>query len=656
MILYFHFQNYLYEYPLPACNDRRVRLNLSEELGDALGTVEFEVWDHVWHIVSGPEVALTMDARPVEDHVLQAGDIINGRIGDGRTAFAMTVHAVDQSHTSYQKYDITGKDTLEIGGDGGSDIRIQDTYISGRHATLSREGADVVLCDHSTNGTYVQNRRVNGRYKLDLMDVIYITGVKIVFMGDFLAINQPEKRTVRLPRYSPPAAGEARDEDEASLIRSPRMLEPLDTEAVELESPPAPNQQRQQPIIFTVGPAVTMPLPILASIAFTASQGSNFLMGTILSVTLSALVAAGWAMANVLYARRTAKKDERFRQEAYRKYIQENETLLQQKQHKNAAILGGQYLSLAEILGVLAHNKAVLWNRNVNQPDFLAIRLGIGSVHFQSDIVVPKRRFSLVSDPLQGEPYLLREKYKLLPDSASLLRLGETKVVGVLGDKANVRHIAGLIGLQAAALHCYTDVKMAFILRPGEERYYAWASPLPHVRWQENKIRLMCTEDAERQNVLFCLNGVLRTRMEAQRETSADRKRPLPHLLIFCTDPDLIGGENLYRYLSDDGDYGVTFILLYEHLDKLPNECSHIVQHDRDYAGYYRIDESRGETNAVRFDPLDEQLSTRLARRIGGYVVTELATGEIPASISFLEMYGVSTVEEWDLLKRDNKH
>jgi S-DNA-T family DNA segregation ATPase FtsK/SpoIIIE len=512
------------------------------------------------------------------------------------------------------------------------------------------------LTDHSANGTYVMSRRVNGEHRLDIMDDIYIAGVKLVYMGDFLAINQPGKYEAKPPKYIPRPGVAGAGRAGAALIRSPRVLEPIDTEAVEIESPPGPRQQRSAPIIFTIGPAVTMPLPILASMLSTATQGANFIMGTMMSVALSAMVAVGWAIANLSYEKRGAKKDEEYRQKTYLKYIAENEELLRQKQRENTNLMNGRHLSLSEIHSVLQHNKAVLWNRNIYQPDFLTIRLGVGTIKSQFDIVAPKRKFSLVDDNLQALPHTVRERYALIPDNAALLNLKDTKVIGVLGSRAAVREIAGAIAMQIAALHCYTDVKMAFILRPGEERYYEWARPLPHVRWQENKIRLICADDAERQNVLFYLNGALRSRMEAQSETRAEKKHPLPHIVIFCASPDLIIRENISRYLSDEGDLGLTFVLLYEYMDRLPNECGHIIQRDNDFHGYYRLDQSRDETCAVRFDEVSGRLLSQLSRQISGYTVTELSTGEIPAAISFLEMYGIASLNEWELIKRWKEH
>ena len=650
MMLHFHFTNYIYEYLLPSINDRRIKINLDRALDVDLYPLSLEIWDHVWYILADEDIHLTVNGTRAKNHVLKIGDVINGVNVHSGIAFAIRVSSVDEYHTFYDKFSLASVSIVNIGGSDDSDIVVKDEYVSRQHASLNWENERMVLTDLSKNGTYVQGQRVHGRRLLEIMDDIYIAGIKLIYMGDFLAINHGDKRLVKLPAYMPPQNMSEIPLASDMLIRSPRITQPLYTEAVDLESPPAPQQLQQRPVIFTIGPALTMPLPIIAAMMFNFSQGTNMIVGMVMSVVLSSLVAASWAIANVVYERKNSKKQEKHRQEAYKNYIAENEMFLIEKQRENTAILHGQYLGLDEISSVLFHNKAVLWNRNANQPDFLTIRLGKGYTKTQFEIIVPKRKFSLVADELQAAPHDIKQKYDLVPDSISLVDFRNIKVLGVIGSSMSVQKIAGNIALQLASLHCYTDVKLAFIIKPEEMRAYSWASALPHVRWQENKLRLMCATDNQRQNVLYYLNGVLRSREEASDST--DAPAPVPHIVIFCTDPSLLQRENISRYISNEFDCGVTFVLLYEHSDRLPNECSHIIQWDDFYSGYFMLNESREKINEVRFDEISGELQENLARRIGGYQVAELSTGEIPSSISFLEMYGITNLDEWELNKR----
>lgn len=651
MILYFHFSDAMYEYPLPAGDNRRVRLDLTGAANIDVGIIDLEVWDGVWHLLSNEVIALSRDQQALQDHVLCGGDVIDAYDKSASVPFTVTVGDADDAFAIYDKFSLANVDTIEIGSDETCSIVVRSEFASRRHATLRRTGGKAILTDHSTNGTYVNNKRVYGEYELDTLDVVYISGVKLIYLDELLAANQAEKRTVRLPTFQPASQQDAASiPHHGTLIRSPRIEEPLETEPIELESPPAPQQQRRQPAIFTIGPALTMPLPILASVLVSMNQGSNVMMSTALSVLLSSAVAVGWAVANMLYMRRMAAKEETHRREAYAAYLEENEDLLMERHNKDAAILKGQHLRLDELNAVLVHNKAVLWNRNVNHSDFLSVRLGTGPVRFPSEIVTPKRRFSLVKDPLQQEPHRLKEKYRLLQDAPSLIDLSEMKILGMLGDRAEVRRIGASLAIQIATMHCYTDVKLAFVLHPDEEAAYDWAAALPHVRWQDDKVRLVGGSDGARQNVLFHLNSVLRGRWEQERGTGETRL--LPHFVVFVTAPELIASEHISRYMDGDETHGVTFVLLYEQIGLLPNACRHVIQADDVFNGYYRLDRGREDTSAIRFDRTDMRTLHRLARTVGGYSVAEFATGEIPGTISFLELTGLHRVEEWDLLKR----
>ncbi|MCL1987601.1 MAG: type VII secretion protein EssC [Firmicutes bacterium] len=668
MIIYFYFHDHIFEYPLPALNNRRVKLDLNEEVKEGLGVINFEVWDNVWHIVAKTDLAagstnlinLKMDGKPLTDHILKDGDVINATVRG--VDFALRIHQLSKSFTHYRKYDTHGKDKIEIGSGQTCDIIIEDSYASRQHATIYHENGHTFISDHSSNGTYVQGKRITGNYQLDIMEDIYIASVKIVYMGNFLAVNHLDKCKITLRPYtthSQPAqisTTNTEDSGDGALIRSPRILESFDTEPVELESPPDAQKTNRRPFIFTVGPAMTMPIPILAAILFNSqggAAGGTMMFGTIISVGAAAVMAVFWAAANILYDKSQAKKAENHRESAYKSYISQNNELIAKKTQHNLSVLSGQYLSLSEIVAVLPHNKAVLWNRNINHPDFLTIRLGLGFVKSYVDITVPKRKFSLVADKMQAYPHKLQETYKLMPNAVSLINLKDFRVLGVLGSKSSVRQIAATLALQLSALHSYTDVKLAFLLQPSEENIYSWAKALPHVRWQENKLRLMATSESQRQNVLHYLTGALRTRLEDASDSSRKSNNfALPHIVLFCTNPAQINRENIAQYMATDANVGITFVLLYEYMDKLPNECNHIIQYDNHYKGFYTLDKSREKTNEVSFDETNMRMINRLAGKIGGYFVTELATGEIPSSISFLEMYGTSSLEKWELEKR----
>ena len=91
-------------------------------------------------------------------------------------------------------------------------------------------------------------------------------------------------------------------------MRSPRFFEPLPQDVIDIEAPPQKQSRKKQPMLFVLGPALTMPLPMLATMVLRMGigngMGSYWVMGV--SVVMSALIGLGWSLARRKYDARAA--------------------------------------------------------------------------------------------------------------------------------------------------------------------------------------------------------------------------------------------------------------------------------------------------------------------------------------------------------------
>lgn len=78
----------------------------------------------------------------------------------------------------------TVAETLVFGRDAGSDVVIESTQVSRRHAEIGASAAGYVLTDLSTNGTYVNGQRVQGNRTLARADMIRIADYEFRFYAD----------------------------------------------------------------------------------------------------------------------------------------------------------------------------------------------------------------------------------------------------------------------------------------------------------------------------------------------------------------------------------------------------------------------------------------------------------------------------------------
>jgi pSer/pThr/pTyr-binding forkhead associated (FHA) protein len=69
-------------------------------------------------------------------------------------------------------------DAVTIGRSPDCDVRLQDTYLSSRHARVANDSGDLSIEDlESTNGTYVNQELIKGRVHLERGDIVQVGGV-----------------------------------------------------------------------------------------------------------------------------------------------------------------------------------------------------------------------------------------------------------------------------------------------------------------------------------------------------------------------------------------------------------------------------------------------------------------------------------------------
>lgn len=647
--LYINFKEITAEIPLPAVNNREIMLDMSNMLPKC--RLSFDVYDDVWSIKSNDNVKIECDVSDGESLVLCDGYTIKASLNTGEK-FVIMVYELKPEITTFHKYDISGKNEITIGKSDSQDISISDKFISSEHAVIVRKNGSTVFVDKSLNGSYINGTRINGSRELHMYDVIYTVGFKMVFLGDSIALNRSDIVKCRLTESirNDETLSDSRQYDDMPFSRSPRVMEPLFDETVEIESPPAPQRHRGQPLIFIIGPSVTMPLPILMSTIIN-SQGGTFRAGALVSVGVSAIIGAGWALAHQLYNKKTMNEDEEFRVEAYKDYIKKNEAMLAEKHSYNNSILMTQYLSSNDIVTKFISDDRFIWNRNINHDDFLAVRVGTGLIKFKGQISVSKQRFSLHKDKMSDLPHKLKDKFEYMP-SISVLELGKHKIVGVIGEEKLVNAAAANIAVQLAATHCYTDVKIAVLFNQNEYNEYGWMRWLPHTYTDDMKIRMVAAEHNSYQNVLYHINGILRSRAESIANNNDDEKRMLPHYVIFCTSETIFDGDGMMKYMSMQEQLGVTFILLYKSMDRLPNECKMILECSSEYSGMYSIEAKRGNTDRIKPDWIAIDEAEKFARKMSGMYVRSYSTGEIPDTIEYFGMLGIGNIQQWNLIKK----
>ena len=578
----------------------------------------------------------------------------------GPYRIGMVFSRYDIRNTVFKKYLLPEAGKVEIGRNPTCALCFSEPSISALHGTLEIKNGQCVYQDSSSLGSYVNGIALKGYVQLRFGDVITLSsGAKIVYLRDIIAVNHTlQLAGIRLKpallRAQPPQNEE--EKEIPSLIeyhhRMIRIVEPPDTTAVEIEPPPSKAERDEPPVWVTLGPSMTMVLPMAVGVIVANRPVAGLAM-----IGTSSLLAVFWGSMNVRYRKQREAETEKKRVGVYQRYIQEMDQELRALNEKEYNRLCLNHPDIGQCAMFPGENRRRLWERMPSHADFLSVRLGKGGVPLPGAITTQGQRLSLIDDPLRNEPQKLIDAYGTVKKAPVTLPLWDTPMVGVLGGDAALAFVKGMV-LQLAVLHSYHDVKICVLTESGQKSEWEWARWLPHVFASEDRqLRMVVSNPVSRQVVLSHLDEVLEMRVTAMQESQAQSdeeahpEAALPFYVVICTNPALLENKPMMRNVLSS-PLGFSIVLLAKTPEMLPKECN--VMLDTDGGNLITLD---GRNTRVDFEYPHHELLRSFAKRIAPIrVKASLEDAAIPTLVTFLEIYGVRRVENLDVWRFWNEN
>ena len=666
---------------LPAINNADYSLVIQKELFELSEDFELsmEIMDGKWNFQDFEEGSLfyTATKKDYTGEILKDKDVLSVVSKSGEK-ISIIIKETDCSFAVYEKFSLSNINEITI-GKGEHNIFCYDmlSLVSTDHASIKKQGNGFIVEDASSNGVFVNARRIQGSQQLKYGDCIDIFGLRIVYLEQFVAVNTIAEglrvKTSKLLNFEPffgeqVKSKEKRKEEKKLFHRSPRNIPKIEREKIEIEAPPAPKGLKNQSLFFTVGPTVTMMFPMLAgtllsiySSKMTGRSSGAFMYTGLVTAIGSAVIGASWTLANMQRAKKTNREEELKRFEAYSEYLIKCTNEIKAKYENNMVAMKQLYPDAEQCCKYNIHSLE-LWNRNVRHEDFLCQRLGQGDLPFQVNIEIPKAKFTMNNDSMAEKPRMIKESYKYLHNVPICIDLLTHRLVGLIGGENRKGCYPLMYNLvaQIAANNCYTDIKMVFIYDEDiDAPAWSFAKWLPHVWTEDKKTRLVAGSKNEASEVLYEITKVLRMRAEEKNEFVSQKKQiAKPYYILFLENPSLLEGELISKYIYDtENDYGITTVMMVNNYEELPNACEYIVENTTEYQGMYGVADGVDERIGIQFDILSALQLEKFSRRLSSVEVNEVETGgEIPNVLTFFDMYGIQHLEELEVVERWKKN
>ena len=608
--------------------------------------------------------------QEIEYLYLQNYDINYVRVNKSNDIYILYSAPIFDKTINYFKLD--DKKQITIGSDASSDIVYQHQMVSTNHVKLVYENNHWNLIDlDSKLGVFVNNIRTK-KTVIEYGDVIFILGLKVTLLKDRIIVNNPNNLVtfknfnvipfekigieLKLIKEENEESIDLYKEDEY-FLRAPRFKTSIERETMVIDAPPGKVKLDEMPAIFMIGSSMTMSVMSLMTIYTTLDSvlaGTRTMKSALPSLIGGAVMLMSmimWPMLNRRYQRKMKIKKEQERQDKYRKYIDEKEKQIDMIMRSQTQILRENYITSKECENIILTKNRQLWERKIEQSDFLSVRLGMGDLPVELDIKYPEEHFTMEEDDLKDILNSLVYKSKILNDVPITVSLIEKYILALVGKHDEITSFMKKIILQLITFHSYEDLKLVFFVDSETENTWDYVKILPHVWSNDKKVRYFASSYEEMQQLSAILEKDFQTRNSSDGK---NYKNFLPYYIIivdnYAVSRDI---EIVIDVLKQKYNMGFNIIVINENLSTLPNECTTFINVNNFKGGIF---ESELVSTKQKEFVVDKDENIDFKKCCLSLTNTPIkftnSLYSLPNTYTFLEMYNVGKIEQLNSLSR----
>ena len=631
--------------------------------------------DDKWEMLSNYEVSVYDGATYVNSVILSMNKFYTLKVDKEEDTLLYVSEVYDKN--TFQLM-IKKESDVVIGSDASSQICCKTAFMAPMHARLTYKSNTWVINAVSLNDAiYVNNERTNSR-KLNNGDVIFIAGLKIIIVRNTIIVNNIENirvdaNTFAEARFPKQVAKEFKENDEDIVLykdndyffKAPRFRSSNEKVVLQIDAAPQQEKENKTPLIYTLGPMITMGMTSLMS-AFTAINnvvigGRSFAQALPSIIIATAMLATMiiWPLLTKRYQNKQRKAYQKYRVEKYTQYIESKRAFVREVMKNQMQSLLESFPSLDELKKTILYKKTNLWEREIDEDDFLKVRLGTGTIPVNMDIKYPEEHFTLEENDLKGILDNLVNDSKDLENVPITISFTQKYISAIIGEYPVISQITYGLILQLITYHSYDDLKLVFFTSEENEKKWEFAKVLPHAWSDDKQIRFFATGADDMKQVSSYLESEFQARSFKDSDPNSTRSydyrynKPYYFIIIddFKTARDI---EIIKDVLDSKSNVGFSIFILNDKLTNLPNECMDFIcigHNNRSVIFEGELVTNKQKKFVADLDPTLNLYDYAL-RLANIPIDTSKDEQAFPKAISFLEMYNVGKVEQLNSFNR----
>lgn len=506
---------------------------------------------------------------------------------------------------------------------------------------LRRQGENWLMVANQAfyhNGMLTENQKT--LYSHDV--ALFPTGLSLSIVGDcleFAVVGDYQTRLIS-------ASLSERDDRGQEFHRSPRIILREPEESITIAAVPTKSEDVKQSLIKLLLTPVAM--IVFTGLIYFFSRGGGML---IMMMGMSAIT-IGTSIHSYFADKKKHRETQAQKISDYLTYLDDKyEELAENKSEQETALLY-HYPSTRELLDMVDKLDRRIYEKTPYHFDFFTYRLGLGRIKASFGIDYADSELTRYNEDLNQRVKELLSYYREIEEMPIQNQLGSP--IGYIGARRVVIEQVQQLMIQLATFHSYHDVQFVPIFREEELKLWHWSRWLPHNQLKAFNSRGFVYNQRTRDQLLTSLYQIIKERKLDSEQDKGSEKNYIPRYVLLITDVSLLLDHNIMEYINEDLSHvGIHYVFVEEVIEGLPEHVKTVVDYRGDKKATLLLQE--GTYLNQSFTPLPVislEEKENFARDLAGITHVQTLRNSIPDSITFLEMYGVTKVEELDLLTR----
>lgn len=673
----------VYSLPKEVENSYTISHSISDSLEE---NITFLAKDGKWYIKGDYNTLVysNIGTTQIDEDVLEINKEYQIQFVD--IGYQITIRCTEDSF-DYYDYDLGSNDSIILSNDTSGNICYEHTNILTKHYKIYRYNNQWVFEDSGYNDSHVYINGFRARKAvISIGDVIYTCGFKLIWMGLFIRINNPNNKILLSlnkyqgygndieNKYTPVKENEkgiTLYNDNQTFFHTPRIKFDISEKKITIEDPPTKEKNNREPAIFTYGASLVMGL----SSSFTGflaimniMSGKATILSSITEITMCVGMLAGTILLPIAQDKYHIVKEKRLekkRQKKYGEYLEKKKNEIKDELENESSTLFKNDLSSTELLNSIVKLTSEIWSREIKDEDFLTFRVGLGDRKSNIEMDSAVKEFTMDNDNLrQAREDIVKTPLVLsnVPITTSLI---ENRIMSLIisYNFQNRQYYINNIMLQLITYYSGADLKIIVLTTENNERYWNYFKYLPHCISDDRSTRFFASTEEETKQLCSNLEQIYQERItlsDANNSSSGkDISSEFPYknfnqYYLVITDNYLLIKKYgiINKIIESDKNFGFSLLTIEPTMQNVPSKCNGFIQVGGGESCLLKKDNKK--ENRIVFQPeylyANIEDYSRILANIPITVANQAAN--LPTSISFLEMYKVGNINQLNIFNR----